>query len=133
MNVRREPLLHEGITDAQCVSPLIGLLFERLDMYTPTKFEIKDKADEFIDSWLADDEGLADALVMNLPKVRALLNSKRANRDDALLDLQEALRAYARKQRDFEDEAEDWLISNAGQTIQTDVDDFKFIAHEVAA
>ena len=102
-------------------------------MYKPTKFEIKDKADEFIDAWLADDEGMADALVMNIPKVRALLNSKRANRDDALLDLQEALRAYARKQRDFEDEAEDWLISNAGQTIQTDVDDFKFIAHKDAA
>ena len=98
-------------------------------MYEPKKVEIYDKANELMQDWLNDDDGLADALVMNIPAMKALLNANHDDIADKLLDLKLALEVYAKKQRDFEADARDFLIGQVGYTVRTDVDDYKFVVH----
>lgn len=98
-------------------------------MYEPKKVEIYDKANELMQDWLNDDDGLGDALVMNIPAVKALLNANHDDIADRLLDLKRALEAYAKQQRDFESDARDFLIGQVGYTVRTDVDDYKFVVH----
>lgn len=98
-------------------------------MYEPKKVEIYDKANELMQDWLSTDDCLGDALVMNIPAVKALLNANHDDVADRLLDLKRALEAYAKQECDFEADARDFLIGQVGYTVRTDVDDYKFVAH----
>ena len=99
-------------------------------MYEPKTQDIESKASELLDEWLDDADGLGDALVMNIPAVKALLYAKRDDVQDALLDLKSALEKYAESQRDFYNDAREMLIAEVGYTVRTDVDDYKFFAHD---
>ena len=98
-------------------------------MYEPKKIHINDKANELMQDWLNDDDGLGDALVMNIPAVKALLNANHDDIADRLLDLKQALESFAKTQRDFEADARDFLVGQVGYTKRTDVDDYKFVVH----
>ena len=96
-------------------------------MYEPKQTEISDKAQELLGDWLNEDDALADATVMNMPLLRALLNASPNDLSDALLDFKQGLDKYAKQQKDFDDEAIDFLMGQVGYVKQTDVDDYKFI------
>lgn len=101
-------------------------------MYEPTDSEINDKAKELMEDWLYENncDGLADAVVMNLPLLKKLLEADLKDLADARTDLLNAIEKYADAHNNFMEEAEDFLISQVGYLKRTDVDDYKFIPHD---
>lgn len=99
-------------------------------MYEPNQVDIEDKASELLEAHFADDDYLIDALISALPTLRAVLKASPDDVLDARFDLVKALHKHAKFYKDFEAEARDFLIGQVGYTVQTAVDDFKFVQHE---
>lgn len=97
----------------------------------PTPNEIKEKIEELRDAYIQDDDYLMDAIIGALDEVRALVNAR--THDDLLWahdQLNNKIRANIQHEHKLLAEALDSLVSLEGHTVQTAVDNFKFVPHD---
>ena len=91
------------------------------------QIEIEEKASELLDNWLYEDEceGFLEAASQNHDKFKAIREaSSIEDRIDALHDFITACEDYAKKNNNFEDDAETAIFNENYEVKQVDVDHY---------